>query len=347
MAKSKFSGATIPYQLRPRKAIERNIFVDLLKKIGAYGKIDFQKYRYVGFGAAYLEDFKHMHIELGIVLMDCIEMGKNAYTRQIFNNPYYFVDSYNVTSTDYINQDFKFDKNQIIWLDYTAPKMLRQQLTDIEMLCAKLSSLDIVKFTFNSKLSSFISSHHVKNGKGHTCNEFEYKTIFHFIKNDETFKKYLPEGIKVPDISNFDSVIRAMALRAVNRGLSLGGKDLKFHHIAAFSYADGQEMTTLTGILCSDSEFSELFDQCKLHDWPFYNNQVSGSEMIVAIEIAVPDMTISERMEIDKKIPAPNIDTIAKELAFYYGENMNEHIHLIKGYHAFYRYLPHFSKVIY
>lgn len=347
MRKLKISGATIPYQLRPRKAIERNLFVDLLKRLTSFNKITFNNYVYVGFGAAYLEDFKQMHIELGIIDMECIEMDLNAFTRQKFNNPYHFVNIYNVSSTEYIDQSLKAEKNQIIWLDYSMPKMLRQQLTDIEMLCIKLKALDIVKFTFNSNLKSFISTHQVKNNKGNWCSEIEIKTILQFLKKDDTFYKYLPEDVQEVNIFKFDTVLRAMAVRAINRGLSLSGKNLKFHHLTAFTYADGQEMTTITGIISNDEDFSELIYQSKLQEWPFYRNEESDSEIIESVEIAVPDMTVSERIMIDKKIPSEDIETVAKELVFTYGTDMDEHIYLLKGYHTFYKYLPYFSKVIY
>ena len=99
MAKSSVSGATAPYQLRPHKAIERNLFMDLLKRIDAANNVDLTKYRYVGFGAAFLEDFKVCHLELGIKVMDSIEMSKFAYSRQIFNNPYNFLTLYILSIT--------------------------------------------------------------------------------------------------------------------------------------------------------------------------------------------------------------------------------------------------------
>ena len=346
MAKVKITGSTIPYQLRPRKAIERNLFIDLLKKLDACSIVNFKDYRYVGFGAAYLEDFKQMHMELNVTKMHCIEMDENAFTRQKFNNPYYFIRSFNKPSTEYIDEDLKFNRNQIIWLDYAMPRHLRQQLLDIELLCSKLSSLDVIKFTFNSKIGSFISSHQVRK-EGRYCMENDFKTILSYLRGDATYNNYLSEDIEVRHFVNFDLVIRSMAIRAINRGLANGNKGFKFYHLASFSYADGQDMTTITGIICNnDYEFEIISEESKLINWPFYNGRLY-SEFIDAIEIAVPDMTVSERFEIDKKIPADDVDAIANSLPFYYGSSMDEHIYLINGYHTFYKYLPYYSKVIY
>jgi hypothetical protein len=91
MAKIKFSGATIPYQLRPFKAIERNLFIELLRSLESSPDISLIDYRYVGFGAPFLEDFKQLHLALRISDMDCIESNDFAQTRQLFNNPYNFI----------------------------------------------------------------------------------------------------------------------------------------------------------------------------------------------------------------------------------------------------------------
>jgi hypothetical protein len=91
MASDQTTQHTIPYQLRHHKAIDRSLFVNLLRKLDRYININVSEYRYVGFGAPFLEDFKSMHVEFGITKMDCIEYNQNAYSRQEFNNPYSFV----------------------------------------------------------------------------------------------------------------------------------------------------------------------------------------------------------------------------------------------------------------
>jgi hypothetical protein len=50
------TGGSIPYHLRQNKAIDRNLFTDLLSRIGRYKNIS--DYTYYGFGGPYMEDFK-------------------------------------------------------------------------------------------------------------------------------------------------------------------------------------------------------------------------------------------------------------------------------------------------
>lgn len=339
----KISGATIPYQLRPHKAIERNLFVSMLKRLDRVYGIDLEKYRYVGFGAAFLEDFKALHSEFNIKDMDCVELDEYAFSRQKFNNPYHFINLFNRSSTDYINStDFKQDLNQIVWWDYAAPKHLRQSLNDIELTAQKVSHLDVLKFTFNAEISSFLNTHFRLHNK-----VANYGEILKFLETDPTFKKYLPDTIKPKDIQNdFSEIIRSMALRAVRRGLASGNNALEFHHVCSFKYADGALMTTVTGIICEKNEYEQVMEESGLLHWDFYAPDTEN-ELIRASMIQVPVMTVSERSEIDKRMHKSSPSQLAKGLQFKYGSGEEEeHKQLIEGYCKYYRYLPYYSKVI-
>src|SRR5205809_597881 len=98
----KISGSTLAYHLRHHKAIERNLFLNLLKHLNNASMIQLKDYRYVGFGAAFLEDFKILHSEFAITNMDCIEADAFVQTRQEFNKPYDFIKLFPDTSTAYI-----------------------------------------------------------------------------------------------------------------------------------------------------------------------------------------------------------------------------------------------------
>jgi hypothetical protein len=342
------SGATIPYQLRPHKGIERNLFIDLLNVLDGANLINIRNYRYVGFGAASLEDFKAFHYELGITDMHSIEKDKFAISRQRFNNPFHFLTPFPKTSTDYITTDFQIGDSQIIWLDYVN-NQLRQQLYDIEFAAAKLINLDILKLTFNVHTSNFITANGIPDiaHPDKICSETDFKSIIKFFKDDPTYQFYFPNSITVKDVINLSAVIRAMAVRAINRGLAKNdNKNLRFNHIVSFDYADGQKMTTMTGVISTKEDFNKLLRQSKLKKWQFYQKLKVKKEQLLATEITVPDMTIIERFAIDKQLPSTDIKTMAKSLTFLYGTE-SRHLKLIEGYNTFYKYLPYYGKVIY
>lgn len=333
---------SIPYQLRPHKAIERNIFLSLLKRIDRSPLVEISKYRYIGFGAPFLEEYKILHLELGLKKMDCIEYHSFPFSRQVFNNPYRFIKLYNTTSTEFIGEGCIDEKeNHIIWWDFASPGQLRQQLRDCEATALNLNNLDILKITFNSQESSFTSSH----GKGRGG---EPKKILEILKEDEVFQQYLPDKLSIKEVlDDFSSVIRAMAIRAIRRGLLDSGKNLTFKHICSFQYRDGQQMTTMTGIICKPELFDELKKGCGLNSWDFYVSEKEEDEYIKATPILVPAMTIKERIEIDRKIPNKSIEKLVPKLSFYYGSDENENRDLLSGYCKFYKFLPYYSKVFY
>lgn len=345
----KVTGSTIPYQLRPHKAIERNLFLMLLRKLDRVNGIELSNYRYVGFGAAFLEDFKALHSELGIEKMHCIEMDEFAFSRQQFNKPFDFIELYETNSTAYINDYFKEDCSQIVWWDYAAPKYLRESLNDIELTAQKVNNLDILKFTFNADILSFINTQPFKKREA-MMSGFKmpnYKGVLNFIKADDSLVQYWPEHFTAKDIeADFSAILRALALRAVRRGLKKSNADLKYYHLSSFTYADGAEMTTVTGIVCTEDEHARILEESGLANWEFYKADTEN-ELIQPFDIKVPAMTIAERAEIDKKIHTTAPDALANELVFKYGTDADEHLRLIEGYCKYYRYLPYYSKVIY
>jgi len=297
--------------------------------------IDLKNYRYVGFGAAFLEDFKILHAEFGITNMHSIEMDSCAYSRQEFNNPYSFIKLYPLTSAQYITGDsFQYDRKQIIWLDYTS-KDHAQQFQDLESLAEKVEELDILKITFNCHLHD-------------NCN---YNKLLNNILDDETLKKFIPNWLKLSDISNdYPMVIRSMAFKAIQRGFSKANKKLVFNNLAAFTYADGQRMTTMTGIVTKSESIDELLIYSGLKKWPFINLSDHKTLIINGHDIKVPVMTIPERIAIDKKLKKFSYKRLANSISFKYGDDQDAedyHEKLIEGYAKYYSYLPYYSRVTY
>ena len=348
MSLQRVSGANAPYRLRAHKGIERNLFVEILKIIDGAAVVNLIEYRYVGFAAASLEDFKSFHYDLGIIDMHSIEMDKFAITRQIFNNPFHFLLPHEKASTKYIVEDYEMGHSHVVWLDYVNTDF-KQQFQDLELVAAKMQSLDILKVTFNVQSINFIQANNITSSTDpdKLAADNDWKAILKFLKDHTAYQFYIPNRIKNKDIKGFSELVRAMAVRAIKRGLSKNtNKALKFNHISAFDYADGQKMTTLTGVIASSTSFRTLTRQSKLTSWAFYRKQTHGSEMIEAKTILVPDMTVSERILIEKKLPSSNIQQTAKDLPFQYAKS-SHHVALIEGYQMFYKYLPYYGKITY
>ena len=81
------AGGNLPYQLRPNKAVERLIFVDLLSRLDSWIQIG-RDYDYFGFGGPQMEDFRLLHERFPQMKMVSLEREREVLKRQKFNNPH-------------------------------------------------------------------------------------------------------------------------------------------------------------------------------------------------------------------------------------------------------------------
>jgi hypothetical protein len=77
------NGSSVPYRLRPNKAVDRELFLALLVRLAATMKIE--NHQYVGLGGPFLEDFRLIHARLGINDMVCIESEENMAISDFLN----------------------------------------------------------------------------------------------------------------------------------------------------------------------------------------------------------------------------------------------------------------------
>src|SRR6185312_1491718 len=88
--------------LRQNKHVERELFLDILAHVDRVRPI--KSYLYVGFGGAYLEDFRVLHSHFGNTAMLSLEQESWVYDRQLLNIPYGCVKCRNMTSSQFIQE---------------------------------------------------------------------------------------------------------------------------------------------------------------------------------------------------------------------------------------------------
>ncbi|HEX8683121.1 MAG TPA: O-methyltransferase, partial [Ardenticatenaceae bacterium] len=147
------SGENVAYNLRPNKFVERQLFVELLSKLGV--SLSPAKYIYISLGGLQLEDHRLMHHSLGINALMSIESDFVTYQRQLFNLRPSFVNCECMSTEDLVNDfdryaDLHSDKQFIIWLDYADASKRVVQLTEYAALLSKLQVGDILKITMNA-----------------------------------------------------------------------------------------------------------------------------------------------------------------------------------------------------
>lgn len=320
------SSSALPYNLRTNKAVDRSIFLELLMKMNAYKPID--QYTYIGFGAAHMEDFKQVHSFLGLSKLISIEQDSSIYKRQLLSKPLSCIELRNCTSGNFI-QEYDFDENCIIWLDYVSPKQINEQIREFQSVLEKCGKFDIVKISINANPEALGNQNHQET-------------------REETFQKRLTKlKARINNFISEEATPEDMTLKGLPKVLLEAllnaaseitrGTGNNFFPLTSFVYTDvNHQMLTLTGILLGDS--SSFLDSLQLDNW---NYSYSKDKQILRINI--PDLTLKERIIIDSNLPCTDYTKIVNELD--YGD-ISSFTNEIENYIKFYRHFPSFSKVL-
>lgn len=333
------SGSSIAYHLRTNKNIERKLFIELLRRIALH--VNISDYRYIGFGGPFAEDFKEIHSALRISKMTSIEMDENVLARQKFNYPAHFINHFQGTSGDFIDKFVELDSPAIVWLDYTKSAKIREQIIEFKDLISKLSNLDVVKITLNAQPSEIARN----TPPGQAPSAFRAKKL------SQRLDDLWNEEITEEDISN-ENYPKTL-LKILKRSLSgLSRTGFHFQPLSAYSYQDGNQMFTLTGILLdTKNEINKraFFANSRIENFQFKNIDWSDP-----IHINVPSLSARERMVIDAELPI-NLETVGEVSIGEYLktklgfapcsiETMEEGLKTLENYAMFYRIYPSFAK---
>jgi hypothetical protein len=326
------SGATLAYNLRRNKYVERQLFMELLSRFSRWQEIG--SYLYIGFGGVYFEEFKLLHTRFSIKKMISLEREEWMLARQELNIPYGCITPFHGSSSDLvINIDtyraIGETSNLLIWLDYVTPSELPTQLSEVRSLISKLEHGDILKITFSLHTSWL--------NKGSSDN-----VLTNRLENlqSQLGSAYLAEGISINDVTNEN--LPHVYLDALKRKIAEGlaeNANLEFLPLGCYTYNDGTPMLTVTGALIDRGEQAVFEDRVDLGKLDFTSPQWEIHQ------IEVPDMSLQERLEIDKKLNGKTAEEIAGELPFRFEKDADESLVLIRNYLKLYRFYPNYHRV--
>lgn len=325
------SGTNIAYHLRPNKAVDRTLFIDLLSRLGRTF-LNISDYTYVGFGGPFMEDFRVLHAALRISKMVCIERSKAVQERQKYNAAMSCVDYKLGDSTTFIDS-FIADGPTIVWLDFTTPGEIKQQLDDARNLVGKLAHGDIFKVTLNASASAL----KVRDVEKTDSELFAVRKV----RFESRAQDYAPVGSKLQDFrqDSYPKLVLMALDIAVTRGVEHSG--LVVQPLTAFTYSDQTQMLTATGILLDKSKLaSEEFRKAsRLEHWPF--SQLSWGEPQT---IELPVLSAKERHALERHQPNANLARVLKELGGMIGSDGITHS-AVHSFLKFYRVYPEFVRV--
>lgn len=332
------TGAMIPYHLRPNKFIERQLFVELLLRINAVRPI--RDYLYVGFGGAYLEDFKILHQEFGIRHMVSLEQEDWVHQRQLFNKPYGCIECLKKTSGEFIDEfnaivsTFPDTSHVLIWLDYMEVKKLRTQLNEIRALVPKLQRYDLLKVTLN------VNPETLGDRKCNPSMPIDELLEKRFKKLSERIGDLLPEDVTKDDMT---AARYPRAILAILRKCILAASEELpegfVQPLAAFVYRDSaHQMLTLTCALIDKAAETDFLSRSDLATFEFATLNWDKFQTI-----DVPYLSIKEKLHLDERL----FSNPARTVEVRVDEDEAVSAAMIDQYGKLYRYYPHYHRIQY
>jgi len=289
MTSTDSSSAKVPYDLRPRKQVERRMMLRVFQQMAESG-FQISTYRYAGFGGFFFIDFILFRRFLGINDMVSIEHDTRYEKRVMFNLPFKNIEIVMQPSGAYI-PTLNRDKPHILWLDYDKP-IAEDRLNDIDSAAFILSRGSILIATFDV---DFDKAQDVRlDGLSSDKRAEAWFGLF----RDEC-GHFLDPTLSLGDFHAGSICSRTIevANNAILSGINMR-RGFSFEPLFCFRYADGHEMLTIGGIICSKIEKKKL-RQIDWKELDFVRRDFSKD----AFQIDVPVFTPKERLHIDSNMP--------------------------------------------
>jgi len=327
------TGSSLPYRLRPNKAVDRELFLSLLTRLAP--ELALEGYHYVGLGGPFLEDFRLIHARLGIAKMTCIEIEEQVHRRQVFNRPIASIECVHTALEDFLDET-DFETPAIIWFDYTEPKGITTQIERFARTIGTVPIGSVLRVTLNASPASLGAPNPDDLSveiEGIASEDRPSKpTIqeWRLARFKERLGSLFPSGLTTEGMTfkKFGpSLLRALKLAVDNEVLSF--RDRRIVWALATHYADGQPMVTATVVITppDDQAVKALVDK-----WEFRSTPATPHRL------DMPALSTLERLTMESTADAKarlKFDLPKSDM----GEDP------FAAFRKFYRIYPHFSRV--
>lgn len=331
------SASTIPYHLRPQKSVDRRLFLDLLNRFERHKTL--KNYAYISMGAYPLEDHKLVHRLLGITRLIAFDVSQDIVDRQKFNRPTDSCHCFCRKSGELIDKidDVLTEAEAgdcsgiVVWLDYTSPSQIGEQIREFQTLIDRLSENDLVRITVNAHPPA-LGEFKDDNGKRldkHATREKRFdrlnSRIGEFLQT-AVGPEHMTEELLPLALSGAFGKAASMALPPTGT--------TTFMPLSIVRYADGHQMLSITGMITKRPEKEAIWNRLEMSDWPFASKDWSKIHRLY-----VPDLTLRERMVLDRSVAIGNHESLQKELGFSFDQDVDLKSFL-DNYKDFYRFYP-------
>jgi hypothetical protein len=267
--------APMSYEIRPSKAVTRQIFVDLLRRLMPLGSP--KEYQYVGFGALEFIDFDLIHRHVGVTDMISIEADSFSIARYEWNRPFNSI-AVMPGRASTILSSIDWRRLSIVWLDYTS-QLTTEVISDAETLARVLIPGSVLAITVNGQP--------LRYGEGRRT----------ALERNIT-RERVPIGVTDDRLGSWGlAEVQYEVLTAeLTKSFAARGDAAKFRQLLNIHYKDTVQMQMVVGIVSAPGMDSFL-DQCRFDD---VGETRTGKE---ALHIRVPLLTAREQAWANQRLP--------------------------------------------
>lgn len=328
------SGEDLPYQLRPNKFIDRELFMDLLAQFlperGA------NKYVYVSMGGKHLIDHRAIYRRVGVTNLFSFDLNAEVVARQNFNRPIdkaicNALKSSSLAGTlDTILQSFEGTSNLVVWLDYTSPHDRLSQFQELVEVATRLEPGDIIRITLNASTRT-LEDESYSSWREHG---FFSPAAYRASRLRYQIGDYMPATLDAIGEDEFSSALCECLALAFSKAEG-ERKDIRFSPVLLTTYRDGQRMVTATCIVESASATTPSTPK----NWLFAPNGWTD-----LTKISAPDLSVREKLKIDENL-SKNPNDIIDQLGFLPAKTREKSLDAIQSYQRLHRYYPAFHNI--
>ncbi len=329
------------YHLRPNKAVDRYVFIELLQSLELLHPLT--DHVYIGLGGPFLEDFRILSNAFPKLELICIEKDKEIYKRQNYHTVSSNMTILNCTFEEYLATCLPSDRPVIIWADYT--NMTREILNETSDIARHAIPWSIIRITVRAESpvykKLYIGRRYPKvipPKKKAAFNELQSSFKENLVVDGISYNKTWFEWESFSN-EQFPLLQMNMILAVIAGSCSRPKTFIPLH---AVKYSDGTIMLSITGIICHEEARRKIFSHFKMH----YEFLCKCNKSID--EIDVPVLTTKERMKLDGMLPTNSCDgSICLDALGYLidGDDSEfESRRKMRHYEKYYRLYPYFGK---
>lgn len=323
-----------PYHLRVNKAVDRLLFVNLLREYGQ----DCKGFTYYSLAGPFLEDLKVMDLFFPDMKLVSLEKNKHTVERQEFHRFNSKLELRNATVRQFVDHEYQPGDRDVFWLDYT--KLKYQYFMDFHVVLTKVAPGSVVRITLPAQPEIDIGTLAQRLPEDQLVN-IQKQLEERFVSEFEAILPYTAPGA-FASRQNFPRMVQQMVRNAASVALDKPGSKEDFLPVQSTCYDDHTQMVSITGIVCSRNEIDAL--KTRLGTVRFCDFEWQEPK-----RINVPALSMKERLWIEKHLPIESGKDAGEELCeaipYWIDDTLKGHKLQLRYYADCYRDYPSFVRI--